>query len=90
MTDSQLIAVHAFACYVLMLFSIDETLLPRLSTSFREPPFSAEISPLLLKLMYSVLSVFKWRPMPPDDRSRLFSRDSAWVVVFARNPMSSA
>ena len=29
MTDSQSIAVHAFASRVLMFFSIDETLLPR-------------------------------------------------------------
>ena len=49
MTDSLLIAVHAFVSPVLISFSVDETLLPRsvnLSTSFREPPFSVKISPL--------------------------------------------
>ena len=29
MTDSQLIAVHAFASHVLKSFSVDETLFPR-------------------------------------------------------------
>ena len=49
MTDSLSIAVHAFASRMLMSVSVDETLLPRqvnLSTSFRELPFSVEISPL--------------------------------------------
>ena len=48
MTDSLLIAVHAFASHVLISVSVDETLLPRQvkSTSFKELPFSAEISPL--------------------------------------------
>ena len=39
MTDSLLIAVHAFVSCMSMSFSVDETLLPRevnLSTSFRE------------------------------------------------------
>ena len=66
MTDRLPIAVHAFASRV--SFSVDETLLPRkvnLSTSFRELPFSADISPLWLKYIYSVLSALTWRPMPP-------------------------
>ena len=49
MTDSLLKAVHVSASRVLMSFSVDETLLPRkvnLSTSFRELPFSVEMSPL--------------------------------------------
>ena len=49
MTDSLLIAVHAFASRILMSFLVEETLLLRqvnLSTSFREPPYSVEISPL--------------------------------------------
>ena len=49
MTDSLLIAVHAFAGHVLMSFSVDETLLLRLvnlSTSFRELAFSVEMSPV--------------------------------------------
>ena len=48
MTDNQSIVVHVFASRELMSFSVDETLLPRygnLSTSFREPPFSVEMSP---------------------------------------------
>ena len=43
------IAVHDFASHILMLFSVDEILLLRyvnLSTDFREPPFSMEMSPL--------------------------------------------
>ena len=35
-----------------------------MSTSFRERPFSVEISPLRLKDMYSVLFALTWRPMP--------------------------
>ena len=49
MTDSLLIAVHAFTSHVLMSVSVDKTLFPRsvnLSTSFRELPFSVEMSPL--------------------------------------------
>ena len=49
MTDSLSIAVQTFASRVLMPFSVDETLLPRsvnLSTSFRGPPISVEMSPL--------------------------------------------
>ena len=49
MTDSQLIAVHAFACRMSISVSVDETLLLRyvnLSTSFRELPFSVEMSPV--------------------------------------------
>ena len=49
MTDSLLIAVHAFVSRVLMSFSVDEMLLPRQvnqSTSFKGPPFSLEMSPL--------------------------------------------
>ena len=47
MTDSLSIIVQAIAGRVLMSFSVDEKLLPRLgnlSTSFREPPFSVEMS----------------------------------------------
>ena len=47
MTDNLSIAVRAFASLVLMPFSVDETLIPRyvkLSTSFREPLFSVEMS----------------------------------------------
>ena len=66
--NNLLIAVYAFASPILMLFSVDEMLLPRyviLSTDFREPQFSMEMSPFWLKYMYSVLSAFTWRPMPP-------------------------
>ena len=43
----------------------------------------------LIKNICIVLSVFPWRPMPPAAHSRLCSRDSAWVGVFARSGMSS-
>ena len=49
MTDSLLIAVHAFVNRSSMSVSVDETLIPRkvnLSTSFRELPFSVEMSPV--------------------------------------------
>ena len=45
-------AAHAFASDILMLFSVDEMLLPRyvnLSINFRESPFSVEMSSFLLK-----------------------------------------
>ena len=92
MTDTLLVAVHAFTSHTLMSFSVDETLLQRLvnlSTSFREPSFSMEMSPFLLKRMYSVLSALTWRLMPPAACSRLCSQDLAWVGVFARSPISS-
>ena len=47
MIDNPSIAVHAFASRILISFSVDETLLPsyvNLSTDFREPPFSVEMS----------------------------------------------
>ena len=52
MIDNLLIAVPAFVSYILMSFSVNETLLPRymnLSTNFREPQFSVDISPFWLK-----------------------------------------
>ena len=61
-----------------------------LSTSFRELPFSVEMSPVLLKHIYSVLYALTRRPMPAAARSRLCSRVLAWVGVFARSAMSSA
>ena len=57
MTDSLLLAVHAFASRVLMSVLVVETLLTwyvNLSTSFRELPFSVEMSPIWLKHIYSV------------------------------------
>ena len=42
------------------------------------------MSPVWLKHMYSVLSALTWRPMHAAARSRLCSRVSAWVGVFAR------
>ena len=39
--------------------------------------------------MYSVLFAFTWKPMPPAASSRLCSRDSAWVGVFARSAILS-
>ena len=49
---------YAFPSCLLMSFSVDEALLPRkvnLSFNFRDPRFSAEMSPFRLKLMHSVL-----------------------------------
>ena len=49
--DNQSIAVHAFASRILMLFSVDETLLPRLvnlTITFTELPFTV-MSPFLMK-----------------------------------------
>ena len=77
-TDRQSIAVHAFASHVWISFVVDETLLPRLvnlASSFRDPPFSVEMSPLWLQHMNSVLSAFTLKPTPPAARSRLYSRD---------------
>ena len=82
MTDSLLIVVHAFVSRVSMSVTVDETLLPRsvnLSSSFRELPFSVEMSPVWLKHIYSVLCALTWRPMPAESRSRLCSRVSAWA-----------
>ena len=93
MTDSLSIAIHAFATCVLMSFLVDKTLLPRkvnLFTSFRDIPFSVEISLLWLKHINSVLFALTWRLMPPAACSRLCSRDSTWVGVFTRSAMSSA
>ena len=93
MTDSLLIAVHAFVSRVSMSFSVDETLLPRwvnLSTSFRELPPCVEMSPIWLKRMYSVLCTLTWRPMCVAARSSLCTSVSGWVGVFARIAMSSA
>ena len=61
MIDNLSIAVHAFASHILMSFSIDEmlfTMYVNLPTYFREPPFSVEMSPFLLKHMYSILSAY--------------------------------
>ena len=49
MTDSLLLALHAFVSRVSMSVPVDKKLLPRkmnLSTSFRELPFRDEISPV--------------------------------------------
>ena len=60
MTDSLSMAVHTFASRMLMSFSVDETLFPRLVilyTSFRELPFSVQMSPVWLK---NINSIWKW------------------------------
>ena len=49
MTDSLLIAVHAFASHGSMSFSVDETLLPKkvnLLINFRELSFYVEMLPV--------------------------------------------
>ena len=91
-TYSLSMAVNAFASHVLMSVSVDETVLPRsvnLSTSFRELPFSVEISPVYLKHICSVLCALTWSPMPAAARSRLHSWVSAWASAFTRSAMSS-
>ena len=93
MIDNLSKAVPVFTRRILIPFSVDETLLPMyvyLSTYFRELLFRVKLYPFLLKYMYSVLSVFTWRLMPPAACSRLRSRDSAWVGVFAKSAISSA
>ena len=91
-TDNLLIAAHTFASRILMPFSVDKMLLPRyvnFFTDFREPTFSMEMSPFLSKHIYSVLSAFTRRLLPHAACSRLCSRDSAWVGVFAGSVTSS-
>ena len=60
-----------------------------MSFSFREPPFSVEMSPLFIKQMYFVLSTFTWSPMPLAPCSRLCCRDSDWAGIIAGSAMSS-
>ena len=91
--DDLSLAVYFLTSRILMSFSEDETLLPRLeslSSNFREPQFSVEMPPFWLKLMYSVLSSLTYMPMLPAACTRLYSWDSAWVGVFARSAMSFA
>ena len=91
MIDNLSIPVHAFVICIL-ISSVDVKQLLRcakLSTSFRAPPNSVEMSPFGLKYMYSVFSGLTWSPMPPATCSRLCSRDSAWVCAFNRNALSS-
>ena len=93
MTDTLLIAVHAFISRVSMSFSVDEILLPKLvnlSTSFRELPPSVEMSPVWLKHIYSVLCALTWRPMPAAARTRVCSSVSSWTGILTRIAMSSA
>ena len=78
MTDNLSIEFYAFAGHILISLSVDKTLLPRYvnsSIDFRQPLFNAEISPFLIKHMYSVYFAFTWRPMLPDAYSRHSSRD---------------
>ena len=53
MIDNLAIAVHTFVGHVLVSFSVDEMLFMRymnLTTDFREPPFSVEMSSFLIKM----------------------------------------
>ena len=88
--DSLLIAVHTFDSQILMSFSIDEALLSRWTCPLISEKFSVEMSPFWLKHIYFILSAFTWRSMPPAACSRLCSRDSGWIGVFARSTMSFA
>ena len=87
--------VHVFASCILMVLSVDETLVPRYvnsSINFRGPLLVIELSPFWFWLTHLNLILFalRWRPMPPAASSRLCSWDSAWVGVFARSALSSA
>ena len=89
MTDNLSIVVHAFASRVLMSFSEDLTLLPRqvnLSTSFREPPFIIEMSPLWfwLKHMYSILSALIWRTMSPAALFQTIQLEFSWGMCICQ------
>ena len=91
MNNSLSIAIHAFARRILMSISVDATLLLRniiCPANFREWPFTVEMSPSRFKNLYSVLTAFTWRLMPPAAYCRLCRWDSAWV--FERSVMSSA
>ena len=70
----QSIAAQVFTQRILTSLSVDEKLLPsylNLSTDFKGLPFRAEMVHSRLKHMYSILSAFTWKPMPPATRFRL-------------------
>ena len=93
MIDGASIAVHVFTRHILLSLLVDETMCPcydNFLINFRERPIWVEMSPSWFKHMYSVLFVFKWRPMPPATYSWRCSRDSACVGAFARRPLSFA
>ena len=86
--NSLSIAIQAYSRCVLTSLSEDEIILLRyvnLFTNFRGPPFRVVMTPLRSKHKHSVL----WS-MLPVVCSRLCSRDSAWVGIFARSAISSA
>ena len=79
------IAVHAFLTRILTSLSVDEILLLRdgnLSTTIKGLSFNIEMSPTCLKHMNSLL--FTERSISLAGWSRLYSRDSARMDVFAR------
>ena len=93
MTDNLFIADHVFPMRALTSFSVDEILLSKYlncSTEFRSLPSIVEMFLLFLKDMNSVLSEFTYRPTFRAVFSRLCSKDSACVGVFARSARSSA
>ena len=60
MTDNLSVAVVAFASRMFMSVLVGETLVTRsvnISTNFKEPPFSVEMSPFWFKHMYSVICI---------------------------------
>ena len=92
MTDSLSISVHAFASHEFISAGIGDTasLVVNLSTSFKEPPFSVELSLVWLIHIYSVLCPLTWRPMSAAAHSKLCSRLSAWAGALVSSTMSSA
>ena len=91
MTNTPLIAFYAFTSRVWMSLSVDETPLPRKVnlTCFKDPLFWVKMSPLWWRHMYSVLSAFTLRPMPPAASSRLWRKFMAWVGVLAKRAVPS-
>ena len=51
---------------------------------YRESHYLGWMFTFWLKLIYSVLSALTWRPIPPAVCLIFWSRDSAWVGVFAK------
>ena len=93
MTDSLLIAGHAFAIHVLMSFRWDAA--SEVFELIRKLPFSVEMSPFWFRLkhMYSFLSALTWRPMPPSPDYAAWIRLCIFglvylpeVLCYQRNP----
>ena len=90
MLDSLSIAISAFPTCILTSLSADEMLLPRYEkcfSKFRGLLFNVETA-LSLKHLNSVLSAFRWRPMPLAACFRLGRKDLIWLWIFSRSARS--